>query len=139
MKQLIIILFILPLGLFAQEQKEAPKVEVPKNVAPKEINEKLARKYVREGNMMYGQNNYVDAGVAYEKAIENNPAYETAKYNLGNALSQQNRNKEAIAQYELLAKETKNKEMRSKLMHNIGTIITKRRSIKNRLMRIKIH
>ncbi|MFK5878186.1 MAG: tetratricopeptide repeat protein [Flavobacteriaceae bacterium] len=120
MKQLIIILFILPLGLFAQEQKDAPKVETPKNVVPKEVNEKLARKYVREGNMLYGQNNYVDAGVAYEKAIENNPTYETAKYNLGNALSEQNRNKEAIAQYELLAKETKDKEMRSKLMHNIG-------------------
>ena len=63
MKQLIIILFILPLGLFAQEQKETPKAESPKVVVPKEVNAKLARKYVREGNMLYGQKNYVDAGV----------------------------------------------------------------------------
>ena len=110
MKQLIIILCFFSLSVIAQEKSDAPKV----------VNEKLARKYVREGNLLYNQQKFADAEVAFKKAIENNPTYETAKYNLGNAFSQQNRNKEAIAQYELLAKETKDKEMRFKLMHNIG-------------------
>ena len=110
MKQLIIILCFFSLSVIAQEKSDAPKA----------VNEKLARKYVREGNLLYNQQKFADAEVAFKKAIENNPAYEAAKYNLGNAFSQQNRNKEAIAQYELLAKETKDKEMRFKLMHNIG-------------------
>jgi len=119
-KLIIVIVCFLSLSLVAQEQNSTSKKEALKVTTPKEIDAKLARKYVREGNVLYKQQKYADAEVAYKKAIENNPMYDTAKYNLGNALSQQNRNKEAIAQYELLAKETKNKELRSKAMHNIG-------------------
>ncbi len=126
MKYLIIILCFLSLSVFAQEQKETPKSE-----APKVVNEKLARKFVREGNVLYQQEKYADAEVAYKKAIENNPAYETAKYNLGNALSQQNRNKEAIAQYELLVKETKDKFLKSQAMHNIGNDYFKEKDYQN--------
>ena len=131
MKYLIIILYFLSLGVFAQEQKEAPKSEAPKVEVQKEVNAKLARKFVREGNVLYQQEKYADAEVAYKKAIENNPAYETAKYNLGNALSQQNRNKEAIAQYELLAKETKDKTLKSQAMHNIGNDYFKEKDYQN--------
>lgn len=126
MKHLIIILCFLSLSVFAQEQKE-----IPKNEAPRVVNEKLARKYVREGNLLYQQQKYADAEVAYKKAIENNPVYETAKYNLGNALSQQNRNKEAIAQYQLLAKETEDKSLKSLAMHNIGNDYFKEKDYQN--------
>ncbi|PCI06699.1 MAG: DNA primase [Flavobacteriaceae bacterium] len=131
MKYLIIILCFFSLSVFAQEQKEAPKSAAPKVEVKKEVNAKLARKFVREGNVLYQQKKYADAEVAYKKAIENNPAYETAKYNLGNALSQQNRNKEAIAQYQLLAKETKDKLLKSQAMHNIGNDYFKEKDYQN--------
>lgn len=106
MKKIIFILFLLPLSLFAQ--KDNAELE------------KEARQLVREGNELYNQLKFADAEVAYKKALNKNPEYEIAKYNLGNALSQQNRNKEAIKQYELVAKTTKDKFTRAQAMHNIG-------------------
>ena len=47
-----------------------------------------ARKLVREGNLLYNQNNYTDASIAYKKALEKNSSYKKATYNLGNALYQ---------------------------------------------------
>lgn len=106
MKKIVFILFLFPLSLLAQQDKVAL--------------EKEARQLVREGNELYNQLKFADAEVKYKKALEKNPDYEIAKYNLGNALSQQNRNKEAIKEYELVAKTTKDKFTRASSMHNIG-------------------
>ncbi len=106
MKKLIVILLFLPLSIFAQQNNAAL--------------EKQARKLVREGTELYNQEKYADAEVAFKKAIDNAPDYEIAKYNLGNALLQQNRNKEAIEQYELVAKTTQDKFTKAQAMHNIG-------------------
>lgn len=117
MKKLIVILFILPLCIFAQ--KSDPALE------------KQARKYVREGNVLYDAQKYADAEVAYKKALENSPNYETANYNLGNALLQQNRNKEAIAQYEVVTKITKDKFTKGQTFHNIGNSYFKEKDYQN--------
>jgi tetratricopeptide (TPR) repeat protein len=109
MKKIAFILLFLPLAIFAQQDK-----------ADKAALEKEARKFVRDGNELYTQLKFADAEVAYKKAIDKNPDYETAIYNLGNALSQQNRGKEAIAQYELVAKMSKDKMTLASSMHNIG-------------------
>ncbi|MCF6278860.1 MAG: tetratricopeptide repeat protein [Flavobacteriaceae bacterium] len=106
MRKIVFILFFLPLSLFAQQDKVAL--------------EKEARQLVREGNELYNQLKFADAEVKYKKALEKNPDYEIAKYNLGNALSQQNRTKEAIKEYELVAKTTKDNFTRASSMHNIG-------------------
>jgi len=106
MKKLLIILFLLPLSIFAQQDDAALKRE--------------ARKLVREGNELYNQAKFADAEVAYKKALQKDPNSETANYNLGNALSQQNRGKEAIAKYELVAKTTKDNYTLAEAMHNIG-------------------
>ena len=79
-----------------------------------------AREYVREGNELYNLQKFSDAEVAYKKALEKDPRYEIANYNLGNALSQQKRGKEAIAQYELVAKTTTDKLTKAASFHNIG-------------------
>ena len=109
MKKIAFILLFLPLAIFAQQDK-----------ADKAVLEKEARKFVRDGNELYNQLEFADAEVAYKKAIAKNSDYETAIYNLGNALSQQNRGKEAIAQYELVAKMSKDKMTIASSMHNIG-------------------
>ena len=106
MKKLLFILFLLPLSLFAQEDKV--------------VLERDARKLVREGNELFNQLKFADAEVAYKKALDKNPSSEIANYNLGNAFSLQNRSKEAITQYELVAKMTKDKFTRAEAMHNIG-------------------
>jgi len=107
MRKIVFILFLLPLSMVAQQENKAS-------------NEREARKLVREGNELYNQEKFADAEVKYKKALEKNPDYEIANYNLGNALSQQKRTKEAIAKYELVAKTTKDPYTLAQTMHNIG-------------------
>ena len=107
MKNLIlIILFVVPMSLLAQENKATLQRE--------------ARKFAREGNELFSQNNFTDAEVAYKKALEKDPNYDIANYNLGVALSEQNRGEEAIAQYEITAKMSESKNTKSEAYHNIG-------------------
>jgi Ca-activated chloride channel family protein len=105
-KLFLIILFVVPMSLLAQENKATLQRE--------------ARKLAREGNELFSQNNFTDAEVAYKKALEKDPNYDIANYNLGVALSEQNRDKEAVAQYEITAKMSEDKATKSEAYHNIG-------------------
>ncbi|WP_372745209.1 tetratricopeptide repeat protein [Lutibacter sp.] len=104
---LIIIFFAFTTVLFAQEQNQ-------------EKLEREARAEVRAGNELYNQLKFSDAEVAYKKAISKNPNSEKAAYNLGNAIYQQGRTKEAIANYELSAKTSKDKMSKAEIFHNMG-------------------
>ncbi len=79
-----------------------------------------ARSLLREGNELYQQEKYTDASVLFKKALEKNASYKKASYNLGNALYQQKNFKEAIPQYEVSAKNTKDKFTKAESFHNIG-------------------
>ena len=70
---------------------------------------------------------FVDAEVKYKKALKENPNYETAGYNLGNAVYEQKRFEEALPQYELVAKSTGDNETREKSFHNIGNVMMKQK------------
>ena len=95
MKNIIYILLFIPLGLFAQE-----KEQVKEQVKDEPVKIKLAEKQIlRKGNDLFKQKRFVDAEVKYKKALIENPHYETAGYNLGNAVYEQNRYKEALPQY----------------------------------------
>jgi tetratricopeptide (TPR) repeat protein len=102
----LVILFVLPLSIFSQEDTKALQKE--------------ARAFAREGNELYNKLQFTDAEVAYRKALEKDPSYEIANYNLGLALSLQKREDEALAQYELVAKMTTDKMTKSETFHNIG-------------------
>jgi tetratricopeptide (TPR) repeat protein len=104
---LIIAFLIFTVALFAQQPNQ-------------EQLERQARADVREGNKQYNQLKFADAEVAYKKALSKNPNYSKAAYNLGNAIYQQGRNKEAIANYELSVKATKEKPNKAQIYHNIG-------------------
>ena len=75
---------------------------------PKEL-DREARENVREGNKLYNQLKFKEAEIAYKKGLSKNPNYPLASYNLGNSIYQQDRNKEAVNQFELVEKIVKEK------------------------------
>ena len=80
----LMILMFLPLGLWSQDNGEG-EADLQKPVEPPKI--KLAEKQIlRKGNDLFKQKRFVDAEVKYKKALQKNPYYETAGYNLGNAV-----------------------------------------------------
>lgn len=82
--------------------------------------EREARENVREGNKLYNQLKFSEAEIAYKKALSNNPNYPKASYNLGNAVYQQQRNKEAVSQFELVKKTVTDKQAKAETYHNMG-------------------
>ena len=100
---------------FAQKKEKKPVV----NQAEKEI--------IRSGNDLYRKNNYQDAEIQYKKALELNPQYEKANYNLGNAIYQQDRFEEAVPMFDLVTKTTEDKTVRGENFHNIGNSMMKQK------------
>ena len=120
MRRLFFILIFLPLGLWSQEEEAPQPVEPPKV--------KLAEKQIlRKGNDLFKQKRFVDAEVKYKKALQKNPYYETAGYNLGNAVYEQQRYEEALPQYELVAKSSRDLETRANSYHNAGNVMMKQK------------
>jgi tetratricopeptide (TPR) repeat protein len=113
MKRYIVILILCLTNIGFAQQKNKKKLE------------RIAREEVRKGNELYNQLKFKDAEVAYKKALDNNPNYPKASYNLGNAIYQQNRTKEAISQYELVEKTLKNKMSKAEAFHNMGNTFMK--------------
>jgi len=114
MNKIFTILFLLfTLIGFSQKKDKTSKVELDE------------KQLIRSGNEAYNQQNYVEAEANYKKALEQNPDYEKANYNLGNAIFQQDRHKEALPMYELVTKTTENKLTKAESFHNIGNIMMK--------------
>jgi tetratricopeptide (TPR) repeat protein len=87
--------------------------------------EREAREDVREGNKLYNQLKFEEAEIAYKKALDKNPNYAKASYNLGNTIYQKNQNKEAVFQYDLAEKIAPNKMSKAETFHNIGNAFMK--------------
>ncbi len=113
MKYLFFLLILISSVSFAQKTNEKVKVK------------KVEKQIIRDGNDLYKQNNYGDAEIQYKKALEVNPNYEKANYNLGNAIYQQNRFKEALPMYDLVTKTTDNKLTKAENYHNMGNVFMK--------------
>ncbi|MDH5412884.1 MAG: tetratricopeptide repeat protein [Flavobacteriaceae bacterium] len=107
------LLFLLTFIGFAQDKKVKPEIQ------------QAEKQLFRTGNDLYNDENYIDAEVQYKKALELNPNYEKANYNLGNAIYQQNRFKEALPLYDLVSKTTESKLNKAESFHNIGNTMMK--------------
>jgi len=108
MKNKIVILFLCFTTLIFSQEKNQKEME------------RSARNDVREGNKLYNQLKFDEAEVLYKKALSKNPNYPKASYNLGNSVYQQNRNKEAVAQFELVEKTGTSKMGKAESYHNMG-------------------
>ena len=104
-------------------------VVIPFLVAAQEKNarqlEREAREDIRSGNKLYNQLKFDEAEIAYKKALSKNPNYPKASYNLGNAIYQQDRNKEAVNQFELVEKTFDEKMSKAEAYHNMGNAFMK--------------
>ncbi len=125
MKRHLYILFFLPFLVFAQEQQQVQQ-QGSKNDPQEEIKIKLADKQVlRKGNDLYKEKKYADAEAKYKKALQQNQNYKTAYYNLSNSMYSQDKFKESLPGYELVAKTTDDKEFKAQSFHNIGNVLLK--------------
>ncbi len=113
MKNSIIILFLCFTSLGFSQQKDAKQLE------------REAREDIREGNKLYNQLKFEDAEILYKKALTKNPNYPKASYNLGNTIYQQDRNKEAVSQFELVEKTFTEKMNKAEAYHNMGNSFMK--------------
>jgi hypothetical protein len=77
-------------------------------------------KHIRAGNDDYFAKNYGNSEVCYQKALQNNPESYEAKFNLGDAFYKQKKYKEAIAEFNAIAKDEDNKTRLGQLHYNIG-------------------
>ena len=81
---------------------------------------RLAQTHLREGNKLYQKQKYADAEIAYKKALANYPDSPKSIYNTANAIYRQKRYKEAIEQYQYLAKNANDNALKAAAYHNIG-------------------
>ena len=79
-----------------------------------------AREHVRKGNKLYNELKFKEAEIEYKKALSKNPLYDKAAYNLGNTVYNQDRNKEAVGQYQLVEKTAAEKMSKAEIFHNKG-------------------
>lgn len=85
--------------------------------------QKNERDFLRSGNKLYNDSMFIKAEVDYRKALDINPKSTEAIYNLGNTLSQQQKFKEAIEQYDAAARIEKNKNKLAQIYHNMGVLL----------------
>jgi tetratricopeptide (TPR) repeat protein len=80
-----------------------------------------AHRYLREGNGAYSDGNFTAAEEAYRKALEAEQNLQ-AVYNLGNALLQQGRLKEALSRYERVAEMAEEEGLKADAHYNLGHV-----------------
>jgi len=85
-------------------------------------NAQNVRDYIRQGNRLFHQRQFVKAEISYRKAIEKDHQSTEAQFNLGNALMMQGKVKKAIPQFQKAAQTTNIKVKKAKPFHNIGEI-----------------
>ena len=87
------------------------------------MGQKTEREYLRSGNKLYKDSLFVKAEVDYRKALDKNPNSTDAIYNLGNTMLMQQKAKEAMEQYEAVARVEKDKDKLAQIYHNMGVIL----------------
>lgn len=107
MRNLSIILLLLPLAAFAQKE----------------------RSDVRTGNKLYDKGKYPEAEVEYKRALEKNINSYEANFNLAGALYKQGRYEDAISILQKTAQDGSDLENQSKALYNLGNNLLKLRKL----------
>lgn len=88
-------------------------------------NAQTDRNFIRNGNRLFRQQNYAKAEIEYRKALQKNSHNPQALYNLGCALSMQQKDSAAVASLQQAGKLETVKLRKAKVFHNIGVICQK--------------
>lgn len=83
------------------------------------------KKLVREGNRDYDEGNFAEAEVEYRKALDDNPNYYKGKFNLGDAMYNQENFEESGKIFNELAEANLSPEQKSKVHYNQGNNLMK--------------
>jgi len=83
--------------------------------------------YTWDGNKKLSENNFIEAEVAYRKAISNSPENAAAPYNLGNAYYNNATFSEAFGRFKEAGETATSKKDKHKAYHNMGNVFMKRK------------
>ena len=83
------------------------------------------KKYIREGNTKFENNNFDEAEIDYRKALDENFNSDKAKYNLGGSLYKQEKYEEAGKIYSEMAQLPTDKKELARYYHNLGNALFK--------------
>ncbi|MEA1885921.1 MAG: tetratricopeptide repeat protein [Bacteroidota bacterium] len=103
------IIFIFALAFFTSLPLEAQK----------------ERKYTRQGNRDYAEKKYEESEILYRRAIDVDPSFNKALFNLGDVLYKQEKYEEAIDNFEQLSEKEFDKENLSASYYNLGNSLLK--------------
>jgi Ca-activated chloride channel family protein len=83
------------------------------------------KKEVRSGTSMYENGKYNAAELEFRKALEKNETSYAGTYNLGSSLYRQDKQTEAITQYNAAVQRATTPDQRSMAYHNLGNALVK--------------
>lgn len=83
------------------------------------------KKYIREGNKHFGQEEYENSEVSYRKALEEESNSFNALFNLGDAIYKQEKYEDAAGEFNGVAQMNTDNINRAKTFHNLGNSLLK--------------
>lgn len=83
------------------------------------------KRYTRQGNKDYSENNYEDSEILYRRAIDVDQSFNKAVFNLGDAFYKQEKYEDAIASFEQLSGRELDKKSLSASYYNMGNSLLK--------------
>lgn len=119
MKKILLLVFLgFTAVLFAQEDDKAKKLALKK-----------ANNYVFQGNELL-EEDFVEAEVAYRKAISEEPSMVAGNYNLATSYYEKGNFEESLFRHQETIKHATSKLEKHKAFHNIGNILMKNKKCK---------
>lgn len=117
-KSIFILVFMITLFSFAQEQEEVNAI-------------RKANNYVYEGNtLLTDKDDFVSAEMAYRKAISEQSTTTAGIYNLGHSYYKSKNYEEALYRLEQASKTATSKDEKHKAFHNMGNILMENKKCK---------
>ena len=101
------------------------------------VNAQNKKNYLRNGNNLYEDSLYNEAEIEYRKSLEKDQDYFAASYNLADAIYKQKRFEESAILFDALTDDTKTKDEKAKLYHNLGNSLLKQQKLEESIAAYK--
>ncbi|MDT8401714.1 MAG: tetratricopeptide repeat protein [Bacteroidales bacterium] len=89
------------------------------------VNAQKHKKYTRQGNRDYSENKFQDSEMLYRRAIDADPSFSKAIFNLGDALYKQEKYDEASDNFRQISEQELNKKTLADSYYNMGNSLLK--------------